>query len=162
MSGAGLPVDIPPGFSCRADSHSLPGSKAEGDRWFESLFLQERVHCELDRRGRDRPAQRHYRSVPPGSWARPPIGLYLLNKHVAAVRQMEARFNAFRDNAYHGAQSIPGYTWICFHFHNNAWRYRADAPAEGDNLRKFLAAFPVRSSGDRLPGGLDDPGKTAR
>jgi hypothetical protein len=72
--------------------------------------------------------------------ARPPIGLYLLNKDKALVSQMEAQFNAFRDVGFHGAPSIPGYTWICFHF-QNGWRYRADNPAQGDNLAKFLGAF---------------------
>src|SRR6202043_1905290 len=34
-------------------------------RWFESISLQQRVRCELDLRGRSRPAQRHdRRSVP--------------------------------------------------------------------------------------------------
>ena len=80
--------------------------------------------------------------------ARPPSGLYLLNKDAALVRQLQTRFNAFRDQAFHGAPAIPGYTWICFHFQHDAWRYRADAPAQGDNLRKFLAAFFAELAAD--------------
>jgi hypothetical protein len=79
----------------------------------------------------------------------PPVGLYLLNKDAAlVVRQMEARFNAFQNLGFHGAPSLPGYTWICFHFSDNTWRYRADAPAQGDNLRKFLGAFFAELAAD--------------
>jgi hypothetical protein len=73
----------------------------------------------------------------------PPVGIYVLNEGASAhvVRQLVGRFNAFRDTAYHGAPALPGYTWICYAYANNVWRYRADAPTHGDNIRKFLASF---------------------
>lgn len=77
----------------------------------------------------------------------PPIGLYLLNQHNAGlIRQLQGRFNAFRDGAFHDAPAIPGYTWICYHYEGNSWRYRADAPAFGDNIGKFLAGFFAESA----------------
>lgn len=72
--------------------------------------------------------------------ARPPIGLYLLNSDRAQVQRIVELFGAghvVRD----GGEAIPGYTWICFHYAMSRWRYRADAPAGGDNLQKFLASF---------------------
>lgn len=74
--------------------------------------------------------------------ATPPIGLYVLHRHnEALIGQLQRRFNAFRDQAYHEAPAIRGYTWICYHYSGNAWRYRADQPARGDNVRKFLASW---------------------
>lgn len=74
--------------------------------------------------------------------ARPPTGLYILNRsNDALVRQLKEHFNAYQDNAYHGAQAINGYTWVCYHYQNNAWKYRADMPAHGDNVQKFLNNF---------------------
>lgn len=81
--------------------------------------------------------------------ARPPIGLYLLNSDARLLDQIRRQFNAFQDQAYHDAPPIPGHTWICFHFNGNAWRYRTDAPSQGDNLRKFLAAFFAELNGAR-------------
>jgi hypothetical protein len=72
----------------------------------------------------------------------PPIGIYLLNngnEHVVA--QLRRKFSAFQDRAFHDAPSIEGYTWICYAYANNSWRYRASAPHKGDNLRKFIASF---------------------
>lgn len=72
----------------------------------------------------------------------PPIGIYVLNRENAAlIRQLSSRFNAFRDRAFHDAPAIPGYTWICYHYADNTWRYRGDNPARGDNIGKFLAGF---------------------
>lgn len=72
----------------------------------------------------------------------PPIGVYVLNKANAALMcQMTTKFNAFRDMAFHAAQPIQGYTWICYHYAGNAWKFRGDHPARGDNIRKFIASF---------------------
>jgi hypothetical protein len=72
----------------------------------------------------------------------PPIGLYLLNKGNGEVtRQISTKMNAFRNSAHHDAVSINGYTWICYAYQGNSWRYRADSPSRGDNVRKFLNAF---------------------
>lgn len=74
--------------------------------------------------------------------ARPPIGLYVLNKrNEALIRQIRDRFNAFHNEAFHDAPAIPGYTWICYHYSGNSWRYRTDNPTRGDNVRKFIASF---------------------
>lgn len=72
----------------------------------------------------------------------PPIGLYLLNAgNESIVRQLRRQFNAFQDQAFHAAPSVPSYTWICYHYANNRWRYNTSDPAKGDNLAKFLASF---------------------
>lgn len=74
--------------------------------------------------------------------ARPPIGIYVLHRQNAAlIEQLSGRFNAFRDKAYHDAPSIRNFTWICYSYADNAWRYREDNPARGDNTAKFLAGF---------------------
>ena len=74
--------------------------------------------------------------------ARPPIGLHVLNNdNEELLRHLKGRANAFRDGAFHGAQAIPGYTWICYHYRNNSWRYRGDVPSRGDNIQKFLESF---------------------
>ncbi len=72
----------------------------------------------------------------------PPIGIYVLNKdNPALLKQLCGRFNTFRDRAFHDAPAIPGYTWICYHYANNSWRYRPDNPCRGDNIAKFLSGF---------------------
>jgi len=72
----------------------------------------------------------------------PPIGVYVLNRgNEALVAQLRHRFNAFPNRAFHDAPSIDGYTWICYAYANNAWRYNAATPNKGDNLRKLLASF---------------------
>ena len=74
--------------------------------------------------------------------ATPPIGIFVLNKSNAPlINQLSGRFNAFRDRAFHDAPAIPGYTWICYHYANNSWRYRAENPNRGDNIAKFLGGF---------------------
>lgn len=74
--------------------------------------------------------------------ARPPIGFYVLNQaNGALIIQLKDRFNAFRDRAFHEAEALPGYTWICYAYADNLWRYRPDSPSQGDNVRKFLASF---------------------
>lgn len=74
--------------------------------------------------------------------SRPPIGLYLLNKgNEALVAQISRRHHAFKDQAYHEAPVVAGFTWICFHYPGNAWRYDVQAPARSDNLAKFLQTF---------------------
>ena len=74
--------------------------------------------------------------------ARPPIGIYVLHRQNAAlIEQLSGRFNAFRDKAYHDAPPIRNFTWICYSYADNAWRYREDNPARGDNTAKFLAGF---------------------
>lgn len=76
--------------------------------------------------------------------ASPPIGLYLLNsdrRQVEKIKALFGRVHVFRNEGLAGAPSIPGYTWICYHYQSNRWCYRAEAPAKGDNLRKFLQGF---------------------
>ena len=73
--------------------------------------------------------------------ATPPIGLYVLNENEALIAQLRRRFNAFRDTSFHEAPALQGYTWICYSYCNNSWKYRAAEPMRGDNLRKFLASF---------------------
>ncbi|WP_333875792.1 hypothetical protein [Methylobacter sp.] len=72
----------------------------------------------------------------------PPIGLYILNKaNAALMAQLETKFNAFRNNAHHDAEGIMGYTWICYHYGSNSWKFKGDSPARGDNIRKFIGSF---------------------
>ena len=73
----------------------------------------------------------------------PPIGLYVLTtaKNRAVVETLAAAYNVFRDSAYHEAPRIEGYTWICYHYDDNRWRFNAAAPHKGDNIAKFLASF---------------------
>lgn len=72
----------------------------------------------------------------------PPIGIHVLNKgNAALMAQLQRHFNAFRDSAYHDAEPISNYTWICYHYGSNAWKFRGDDPARGDNIRKFIASF---------------------
>ncbi len=72
----------------------------------------------------------------------PPIGLYVLNRNNAALLQrLERVFSMYRDRAYYKAPSITGYTWICYHYAGDVWRYNAARPEAGDNLRKFLMSF---------------------
>ncbi|EMK3316324.1 hypothetical protein D8T63_15920 [Vibrio vulnificus] len=72
----------------------------------------------------------------------PPIGIYVLNnENEALINQLSSKFNAFRDRAFHDAPAIPGYTWVCYHYANNSWRYRPDNPCRGDNIAKFLSGF---------------------
>jgi hypothetical protein len=74
--------------------------------------------------------------------AKPPIGLYVLNnRNEALIQQIRDQFNAFQDRAFHDAPAVQGYTWICYHYNGNSWRYREDNPKRGDNVRKFLASF---------------------
>ncbi len=72
----------------------------------------------------------------------PVKGIYVLNDgfngQEAALCQ---KFNLFRDSAYHEAEAIPGYTWICHIYPGNRWHLDANDPARGDNLRKYLALF---------------------
>lgn len=74
--------------------------------------------------------------------AHPPIGLYVLNQgNHSAVNKLRSSVNAFRDRAFHEAQSISGYTWICYAYANNRWHFNASAPHAGDNIGKFLNRF---------------------
>lgn len=74
--------------------------------------------------------------------SRPPIGLYILNRNnKGLIGQLQEKFNAFQDRAYAEAQAIHGYTWICYHYAANRWRYCAVAPRQGDNVLKFLSSF---------------------
>ena len=71
-----------------------------------------------------------------------PIGLYVLNHgNERLVAQLRDRMNAFKDIAFHGAQSIPGYTWLCYVYQDNKWNYNAAAPMKGDCVRKFVGSF---------------------
>jgi hypothetical protein len=84
--------------------------------------------------------------------ARPPIGLYLLNSdrsQVQRIVQLFGRGHVMRNQGQYGAPSIPGYTWVCFHYDLNRWHYCASAPASGDNLQKFLASFYAQLAAGR-------------
>ena len=59
----------------------------------------------------------------------------------ALIAQLRKRFSAFRDRAYHQADPVPGYTWLCYSYASNQWRYNTPYPSRGDNVRKFLATF---------------------
>lgn len=78
----------------------------------------------------------------PGS---PPYGLYLLNSDRAQVKKIKSLFGFFHVTGVSWAtpEAIPGYTWICYHYAGSRWSYRAEAPALGDNLAKFLRSFAV-------------------
>jgi hypothetical protein len=72
---------------------------------------------------------------------RPPIGIYLLeNQNSALLNQLRRVFNVF-ENAHYGAETIPGYQWICLHYQGDSWNYNSINVARGDNLRKFLIGF---------------------
>ncbi|MDQ3958993.1 MAG: hypothetical protein M3255_01565 [Pseudomonadota bacterium] len=72
----------------------------------------------------------------------PPIGLYIMNQgNDALIAQLRKRFSAFQDGAGHSADPVPGYTWLCYSYTNNKWRYCTPYPSRGDNVRKFLATF---------------------
>ncbi|MDP2433147.1 MAG: hypothetical protein Q8O33_14130 [Pseudomonadota bacterium] len=74
--------------------------------------------------------------------ARPPVGLYLLNEgNETLVQQISRRHHAFKDQGFHDAPSIAGFTWICFHYPDNTWRYDIQTPARSDNLSKFVQSF---------------------
>lgn len=72
----------------------------------------------------------------------PPVGLYVLNRNNASLmKRLEAVFQVYRDRAFYSAPSLPGYTWICYHYQDDRWHYNAASPQSGDNLRKFLMSF---------------------
>jgi hypothetical protein len=72
----------------------------------------------------------------------PPIGVYVLNDGFNGQQQeLRRRFNLFRDAAYHDADAIPGYTWICHVYPDNRWQLKPDDLTRGDNLRKYLSLF---------------------
>lgn len=72
----------------------------------------------------------------------PPFGLYVLNRGTeGVVSQLRSRYNVFPNRAFHEAHSIPGYSWICYHYADNRWAYNGNAPDRGDNLSKFLSSF---------------------
>jgi hypothetical protein len=72
----------------------------------------------------------------------PPIGLYVMNQgNAALIAQLRDLFSAYQDSAGHSADPVPGYTWLCYSYTGNTWRYCAPYPARGDNVRKFLATF---------------------
>jgi hypothetical protein len=73
--------------------------------------------------------------------ARPPIGIYLLERdNRALIEQLRRIFNVMQSAAY-SAPSVEGYVWICVHYQGNAWRHEPRHVAAGDNLRKFLIHF---------------------
>lgn len=72
----------------------------------------------------------------------PPIGLYVMNQgNAALIAQLRDLFTAYQDSAGHSADPVPGYTWLCYSYAGNQWRYCTPYPARGDNVRKFLATF---------------------
>ena len=81
----------------------------------------------------------------------PPIGLYVLNtpENKAVVEELAASFNIFRNKAFHDAPSLDGYTWICYHYSDNRWRFNANAPHKGDNIAKFIGNFYAQCEAKR-------------
>jgi len=72
----------------------------------------------------------------------PPCGLFLLDSHKAQVRKIAALFGGHvYEDGYGFVPSIPGYAWVCYYYEAQRWRYTPEAPAQGDNLRKFLSSF---------------------
>ena len=73
----------------------------------------------------------------------PPIGIYVLNSddNASLIKQLSHEYSAFENEALHDAPAIRGYTWICYHYTNNTWRYQGQNPTRGDNISKFLAGF---------------------
>lgn len=72
----------------------------------------------------------------------PPIGLYVMNQgNAALIAQLRDLFSAYQDSAGHSADPVPGYTWLCYSYAQNTWRYCTPYPTRGDNVRKFLATF---------------------
>jgi hypothetical protein len=72
----------------------------------------------------------------------PPIGLYVLNQQNGAlIEQLKKHFRAFTNAAFHDAESVEGYTWICYHYANNQWKHNAAQPNKGDNIAKFFNNF---------------------
>lgn len=81
--------------------------------------------------------------------ARPPIGIYLLERdNRALIDQLRRIFNVMHTAAY-DAPSVEGYVWICVHYQGNAWHYNRSHVAAGDNLRKFLIHFYNRLLSER-------------
>jgi hypothetical protein len=72
--------------------------------------------------------------------AQPPYGLYMLNSDRAQVQKIKTLFGHFHVNGLSltTPEAIPGYAWICYYYAGRQWRYLPDAPADGDNLAKFL------------------------
>ena len=88
----------------------------------------------------------------------PPIGIYVLNHgNEGVVSQLRRRFNAFQDRAFHDAPSIPGYTWICYAYADNAWRCRRET-ASGPNRITVWESRTHRPCGLRTYRRFDSPG----
>ncbi|MBS4709740.1 hypothetical protein J4G57_17925 [Aeromonas caviae] len=72
----------------------------------------------------------------------PPKGMYLLTNATnrTLVEQLKKRFNVFQNLAFHGAQGVEGYEWLCFGY-LDGWRYNIRQPNKGDNIAKMLISF---------------------
>jgi hypothetical protein len=72
----------------------------------------------------------------------PPKGIYLLTTETnrSLIDSLKRKFNVFQNTAFHGAESIQGYEWICVGY-LNGWKFNAQAPHKGDNICKMLKHF---------------------
>jgi len=78
--------------------------------------------------------------VTTGYPGKPPLGIHALrnnNEQLLAQFNDHFRGHVFTDG-YSGAEEISGYSWICYHHKDQAWRFNAQNPAQGDNLSKML------------------------
>lgn len=72
----------------------------------------------------------------------PPKGIYLLSTETnrELIAALKRKFNVFEGAAFHGAQSIRGYEWICIGY-LNGWKFNGKSPHKGDNICKMLQHF---------------------
>ena len=73
--------------------------------------------------------------------AMPPIGIYLLERNNAALISQLSRIFNVMNQGFHGAVTVPGYRWICFHYQGGMWKFNHRRVSAGDNLCKFLTSF---------------------
>lgn len=81
--------------------------------------------------------------------ARPPIGIYVLERNNQPLIAQLRRLFSVMGQAVHDAETVAGYQWICVHYEGNNWRYHPRDLAHGDNLRKFLIHFYNRLQSER-------------
>jgi hypothetical protein len=69
----------------------------------------------------------------------PPFGLHVLQRNnERLLGQLQETFGHVFPDGFSAAEEIPGYTWICYHYEKNHWRYNAHNPSKGDNITKML------------------------
>ncbi len=69
----------------------------------------------------------------------PPYGMHVLQRNnERLLEQLQNTFEHVFLDGFPSAEEIPGYTWICYHYQDNQWRFNANNPAKGDNITKML------------------------